>query len=53
MELLNASLLKAAVSTRRSTKTKFNKISTTVLLPRTKVLVEGRCSGKHPKLYDE
>jgi hypothetical protein len=54
MELLNASILKAAVSTRSAT-TKESEISAVaaVDLPRTKVLVKGSCLIKHEGLYDE
>jgi hypothetical protein len=53
MELLNASLLKVAVST-RSTATKVMEISTVVVdLPRTKVLFEVTSTIKHSNLHDE
>jgi hypothetical protein len=52
MELLNASILKGAVSTRNRTNTKVTERSHIVVLPRTKVLVEGLCTKKHEILYD-
>jgi hypothetical protein len=54
MELLNASLLKGTVSTRNSTIAKAIEISTAaVVLPRTKVLVEGSRTVEHFRLCDE
>jgi hypothetical protein len=54
MELLNASILKGAVSTKTSFGAKAAKQSiVVVVLPRTKVLIEGTCEVKHVQLYDE
>jgi hypothetical protein len=54
MQLLNASLLiEGTVSTRNNIFTKVDTKGITVVLPRTKVLVEGSCSIKHSVLYDE